>query len=469
MKKKMVCILMAGVMASLVPAQMVFAEGDSGEKTVVKFQTWNPGDEEYTHAMLEKFEEEHPDIQIDYTFMPYTDHVEKLKVDLSAGDAADVYGVQTGAMYKEFRDFEEDLTPYLVKEYGDDWASNYNEYAMSLLKGDDGEYYAVPLGLSYAGYVWANMKYFDKYGLELPTNYDELKEVCKTFRDNGEYPLVIGAKDSWINIDTWMNIAADINTEKLYSAIEKMEAALYDDRSKKIYREVVRRRIIGATGEYNKLKTRIDPQYLYQDMYKNVSGNEIIVDCGGYIGDSVEKFVLAFGNKVKKIYSFECFEDNILKIKEMGQTLKKEGWSGELVVASYAVSDKTDKIIFNDIGNPDSGYLPDSRLTVQYNEKLAPIKTIEVETRTIDGFIPEDEKVTLIKMDIEGAEYDALKGAEKTIKKDKPRLAISIYHNPSDYWRIYELIHEFSSEYKFAVRHHQNNHLDTVLYAWVED
>ena len=220
MKKKMVCILMAGVMASLVPAQMVFAEGDSGEKTVVKFQTWNPEDEEYTHAMLEKFEEEHPDIQIDYTFMPYTDHVEKLKVDLSAGDAADVYGVQTGAMYKEFRDFEEDLTPYLVKEYGDDWASNYNEYAMSLLKGDDGEYYAVPLGLSYAGYVWANMKYFDKYGLELPTNYDELKEVCKTFRDNGEYPLVIGAKDSWINIDTWMNIAADINTEKLYSAIE---------------------------------------------------------------------------------------------------------------------------------------------------------------------------------------------------------------------------------------------------------
>ncbi len=220
MKKKMVCILMAGVMASLVPAQMVFAEGDSGEKTVVKFQTWNPGTEEYVGEMIDKFEEEHPDIEVQHIYMPYTDHVEKLKVDLSAGDAADVFGVQTGAMYKEFRDFEEDLTPYLVKEYGDDWAFNYNEYAMSLLKGDDGEYYAVPLGLSYAGYVWANMKYFDKYDLELPTNYDELKAVCKTFRDNGEYPLVIGAKDSWINIDTWMNIAADINTEKLYSAIE---------------------------------------------------------------------------------------------------------------------------------------------------------------------------------------------------------------------------------------------------------
>lgn len=221
MKKKVVCILMAGIMASLVPAQMVFAEDDdSEEKTVVKFQTWNPGEEEYTHAMLEKFEEEHPDIHIEYSFMPYTDHVEKLKVDLSAGDAADVYGVQTGAMYNEFRDFEEDLTPYMTEKYGDDWASEFNEYAMSLLQGDDGEYYAVPLGLSYAGYIWANMSYFDKYNLKVPTNYDELKEVCQTFRDNDEYPLVIGAKDSWINIDTWMNIAADINKDKLYSAIE---------------------------------------------------------------------------------------------------------------------------------------------------------------------------------------------------------------------------------------------------------
>lgn len=166
------------------------------------------------------FEEEHPDIKIDYTYMPYTDHVEKLKVDISAGDAADVFGVQTGAMYNEFRDFEEDLTPYMTEAYGEDWESNFNEYAMSLLKAGDDKYYGLPLGLSYAGYVWADMSYFVKYGLELPTNYEELKAVCQTFRDNGEYPLVIGAKDSWINIDMWMNIAGDINAEKLYSALE---------------------------------------------------------------------------------------------------------------------------------------------------------------------------------------------------------------------------------------------------------
>ena len=193
---------------------------ESTEKTLVRFQTWNPGTETYVAEMIELFEAEHPDIDVEHVYMPYDDHVEKLKVDLSAGDAADVFGVQTGAMYTEFRDFEENLSPYMVEKYGDDWVSDYNNYAMSLLQADDGDYYAVPLGLSYAGYVWANVSYFDKYNLEIPSNYDELKAVAQTFRDNGEYPLVIGAKDSWINIDTWMNIASDINTEKLYSAIE---------------------------------------------------------------------------------------------------------------------------------------------------------------------------------------------------------------------------------------------------------
>ncbi len=221
MKKKVISVFLAGAMlASMCSVPVLAEEAESGEKTVVKVQSWNPGEDSYRYEMIERFEAEHPDIKIEYTYMPYTDHVEKLKVDLSAGDAADVFGVQTGAMYNEFRDFEEDLAPYLAEKYGEDWKSNYNEYAMSLLEGEEGGYYAVPLGLSYAGYCWANMKYFKQYGLELPTNYDELKEVCQTFRDNGEYPLVIGAKDSWINIDTWINIAADINAEKLYSAIE---------------------------------------------------------------------------------------------------------------------------------------------------------------------------------------------------------------------------------------------------------
>lgn len=190
------------------------------EKTVVKFQTWNPGDDDATKECIAAFEAANPDIEIEFVYMPYTDHVEKLKIDLAAGDAADVYGMQTGATYEEFRDFEMDLTDYFTEKYGEDWTSEYNEYCMSLLN-TDGRYYALPLGLTYAGFMWSNETLLAEYGVEsVPTSLDELKAAAQTLRDQGQYPLAIGAKDAWINIDTWMNIANDIDSEKLYSAIE---------------------------------------------------------------------------------------------------------------------------------------------------------------------------------------------------------------------------------------------------------
>ncbi len=57
----------------------------------------------------------------------------------------------------------------------------------------------------------------------------------------------------------------------------------------------------------------------------------------------------------------------------------------------------------------------------------------------------------MIKMDIEDVEYEALLGTEKTIKINKPGLAISIYHNGMDY----------------SIRHHNARHFDTILYAWI--
>lgn len=251
--------------------------------------------------------------------------------------------------------------------------------------------------------------------------------------------------------------------------IKNVESHLNDDISRKVFRECVCRRIMGGTGTYRELKVENNSQYIFWPMLNRIEDNgEVVIDCGGYTGDSVEKFVDVLGNDLKKVYSFECFEENINEIQNTGKRLKSEGWNGELIIAPYAVSDRCGFAEFNDIGISEGGYLPENRTTVKYNEKLAPVSVHKVEMVSIDDYIDETEKVTIIKMDIEGAEYAALKGAEKTIKKHSPRLAISIYHNPEDYWRIFELIYEYSKDYKFAVRHHQNNHLDTVLYAWKE-
>jgi hypothetical protein len=95
--------------------------------------------------------------------------------------------------------------------------------------------------------------------------------------------------------------------------------------------------------------------------------------------------------------------------------------------------------------------------------KICKIGDINIEVASIDDTIKSD--VTFIKMDIEGAEYQAIIGAGKIIKRCKPKLAISIYHNPNDLWELPILIHNINPKYKFYLRHYSFAENDTVLYA----
>lgn len=86
-----------------------------------------------------------------------------------------------------------------------------------------------------------------------------------------------------------------------------------------------------------------------------------------------------------------------------------------------------------------------------------------IETVALDELI--DERVTFLKMDIEGAEAEAIKGAKNMIQKDKPKLAICIYHKPNDLWEIPLMIHELVPEYKMYIRHMGIRCYGTILYA----
>lgn len=91
---------------------------------------------------------------------------------------------------------------------------------------------------------------------------------------------------------------------------------------------------------------------------------------------------------------------------------------------------------------------------------------IVVQGVTIDSVV-KDEKVTYIKMDIEGSELRALEGARETILRDHPRLAICIYHKPMDIIEIPAYILSLVPEYQFFIRHYTSNMWETVLYASV--
>lgn len=79
-----------------------------------------------------------------------------------------------------------------------------------------------------------------------------------------------------------------------------------------------------------------------------------------------------------------------------------------------------------------------------------------------DGF-------TFLKMDIEGAEYDALKGAERTIRKLHPKLAVCVYHGYDDLWRLPILIDNYNPDYKFYLRHNGGNLIPTEFVLLAKD
>jgi hypothetical protein len=68
-------------------------------------------------------------------------------------------------------------------------------------------------------------------------------------------------------------------------------------------------------------------------------------------------------------------------------------------------------------------------------------------------------------MDIEGSEHNAILGAEQTIKKWKPKMAVSVYHRREDMFDLLLLLKSFVPDYKFFLRHYTDNQTETVLYA----
>jgi len=78
-------------------------------------------------------------------------------------------------------------------------------------------------------------------------------------------------------------------------------------------------------------------------------------------------------------------------------------------------------------------------------------------------------RIDFIKMDVEGAEYPILQGAVQTLKKFKPKLAISIYHSDDDFDRIPRFLDLLGCGYEFAIGHYSLDLSETILYAIVKN
>lgn len=183
-------------------------------------------------------------------------------------------------------------------------------------------------------------------------------------------------------------------------------------------------------------------QYFEPSIYK-ILREDHVIDCGAYDGDTMDECFFLTDGHISHYYAFEPdpknYSDLLIPFHEPN-----------LHIYNYGVYSKSGWIKFSERNNASS--------------KIDKIGNSEIYAVSIDSFFKK-EKVTFIKMDIEGSEKEALLGARKTIKKQKPTLAISVYHSIKDLWEIPLLIKSMGVNYKYYLRHYKNDFADTVLYA----
>lgn len=186
----------------------------------------------------------------------------------------------------------------------------------------------------------------------------------------------------------------------------------------------------------------------YFDFFE-AGSNEVFVDCGAWNGATSVEFTRWAGENYEKIYLFEAIPENKALIQN---NLREAGVSDYELIMKGAWSMKTNLTFSN---------------TLMPNAKFDEGGNYHVPVTSIDQIL-EGQKATFIKMDIEGSEYQAILGAQKTIKACQPRLAISVYHKKMDFFELPKLVLSINSNYQLAYRTYASAGDETILYAWPE-
>jgi len=217
-----------------------------------------------------------------------------------------------------------------------------------------------------------------------------------------------------------------------------------DDSSRQLYYDLWRYRLTGVIG------TGITEQYTWGDQYFSPELPPWpkplrFIDCGAYTGDTLQT-AKKKGIAMEAIAAFEPDLANYAKLVAVVRDLKPKlaftapcGVFGSSSQVSFSAGDGT-------------------------GSAISAGGTSTIQCVTLDevmlGFHP-----NLIKMDIEGAEYDALLGGAKLIEQDRPGLAICVYHTPDHIWQIPKLVRKWDLGYRLHLLNHAHHGFETVMYA----
>jgi FkbM family methyltransferase len=204
-----------------------------------------------------------------------------------------------------------------------------------------------------------------------------------------------------------------------------------------------------VSGKMEYLSELWEENEYYDKKIVNFSKIHTFIDCGAYDGDSYKSFLENYKSNLDKEY-----EGNALLLEPDEKNYEK-------LLANFPC---TEKINCFKIGAWHEKDLLAFKGELEVSSAISENGDRVIEVDTIDNLVG-DKGTEFIKMDIEGAELNALQGAENTIKKFKPTLAICVYHKKDDLLTIPQYLHSVCPEYKFYLRAHGKYCHNLILYA----
>jgi len=239
-----------------------------------------------------------------------------------------------------------------------------------------------------------------------------------------------------VNNSSWDEFVKGVDDNSIIKAFDLLE----DNVSKKAYLTFIK---VMCEGEYEPEK--YDEDYMAHDV-PLAKGYNRFIDAGAYCGENG----LAINKKFGPLESVAFIEPDSSNMRELKKRIEKSDLSSKSLFFECALWNENTTLKFNNVASVGS--------------HLSDVGGSIVECFSIDSIL-RDFKPTMIKMDVEKAEYNALIGSKNVIFESKPDLLISVYHTVDDIWRIILLINSWGLGYKFYLRHHNPWAVDTVLYA----
>lgn len=230
---------------------------------------------------------------------------------------------------------------------------------------------------------------------------------------------------------------------KQIEEIQKVYDKLADQESKHYYINFLKACLTRNPFFYKDNPRSVAPYEYETDLAKlGLQGGEVILDCGAFNGDTAKLFRKKTNGNCE-IYCFEPVEENY---NELSEWVKCENIRQVHAIRAGVGKEKhTDKVY-----STEAKTMRGTVGTRRCNGSNPVISEIQVDS--LDNMLKE-KKVDYIKMDIEGAEMDALRGAKKVIARNHPQMLISAYHKITDMWEIPEIVLNIHPDYKVFLGH----------------